>query len=41
MVAVAIIGAILGGTFVAICMVLPLIGGFLSILGGKPRRVSA
>ena len=31
----SIAGAILGGTFVAVCMVLSLVGGILAIFGGK------
>lgn len=31
----ALAGAILGGTFVAVCMVLALIGGILAAIGGK------
>lgn len=37
---VSIAGAILGGTLVAICMVLSLIGGILAIIGGKRTPLS-
>ncbi len=36
----AIVGAITGGTFVAVCMVLALIGGLLAFLGTKPIKES-
>lgn len=36
----SIIGAILGGTLVAICMALALIGGVLAVVGGKGSPVS-
>ena len=32
----SIAGAILGGTFVAVCMTLALVGGFLALLGKRP-----
>jgi|TARA_B110000008_G_C16608705_1_gene419558 hypothetical protein len=32
----AIIGAVTGGTFVAVCMVLTLAGGILATIGAKP-----
>ncbi|MBN8776998.1 hypothetical protein, partial [Thiomonas arsenitoxydans] len=34
-------GAILGGTMVAVCMVLALVGGLLAALGAKPEPVGA
>lgn len=34
----AIAGAILGGTFVAIFMVLALIGGILTVIGNKKEK---
>jgi uncharacterized protein YecT (DUF1311 family) len=39
LIAVSILGAILGGTFVAICMGLALIGGFLAVVGA-PKSVA-
>ena len=38
LIACSIAGAVLGGTFVAVCMVLALIGGFLVLAGAKPRK---
>lgn len=38
---VSIAGAILGGTLVAVCMVLSLIGGILAVIGGKKTPVNA
>lgn len=32
----SVVGAITGGTFVAVCMVLTLIGGILALIGTKP-----
>lgn len=40
LIAVALVGAIIGGTFVAICMVLALIGGILALFGPS-RNVHA
>ena len=37
----AVLGAILGGTLVAVCMALALVGGLLATLGGKqPAQVA-
>jgi hypothetical protein len=36
----AIIGAVTGGTFVAVCMVLTLAGGILATIGAKPAPES-
>lgn len=35
----AVLGAILGGTFVAVCMVLAVVGGILAIVGGGRKAV--
>lgn len=34
-------GAVLGGTFVAVCMLLPLVGGLLAAVGGGKRAASS
>jgi uncharacterized membrane protein len=31
----SILGAVLGGTFVAVCMILSFIGGLLALIGAK------
>lgn len=36
-VALGVISALAGGTFVAVCMILVIIGGVLGLIGGKPQ----
>jgi hypothetical protein len=37
LIACAIVGAVTGGTFVAVCMVLTLAGGIVATIGAKPQ----
>lgn len=41
MILCALFGAVLGGSLVAICMILTLIGGILVVVGGGKRDVAA